>query len=281
MPRRPTEYFPDCGPFLPTSGPDWRWQRALEIVSKRKQARIKRDGPEIVRAVRFIRASLKDFTGRQMQRLLKEEPSLCMAVKLATEDSRRQLELQCRVLARESAAEIAVELGLTEPIVETYCKQFFDVRERLDATTYIHQRVIGLSPDTCPSIEQLMLLSAFYHGPHAVDAWLDFLDHQAEAHDLTTDKGRRREAIELFIAAQQLVTDEETAFSLFKRARFLLEIRQEMFPTVSVAGVLAESVSEMLRKQPLTFEKTPKTDYVNREQPGNSASKRVFNRQTA
>ena len=40
---------------------------------------------------------------------------------------RPELELQCRVLAGESPDAIAVELGLTPPVVSTYCTFFFDV----------------------------------------------------------------------------------------------------------------------------------------------------------
>ena len=281
MPRRPAPYYPDYGPFLVTTGADWCWRRAEEIVEAGRHASLRRDGPDIVRAIRFIRASRKGVMGRQMKRLLKKDPHLTMAVKLATEDSRRPLELRCRILARQSPAEIAVEMGLTKPIVETYCKMFFDVRDRLTAVNYIHQRVIGLVPLVCRSIEQLMMLSTYYHGPHVVGPWLDYLDHQGELHDLQTKEGRTRESIELFIAAQQLDDDAETSQNAFKRARFLLETREEMFRSVSAATVLGERTAKMLSNLAPVVKEAPKTAYANEERAAKSASVRPSIGQTA
>lgn len=49
-----------------------------------------------------------------------------------------------------------------------------------------------------------MMLSCYTHGPHTVDAWLDWWDVQGQLHDLLTPIGRQREGIEQFVKAQQL-----------------------------------------------------------------------------
>lgn len=169
MPRRKMPHYPDYGPLLPTSGPDWRWARALELVSSKRNASLGRDGPDIIRAISFIRRSLKDVTGKEMKRLLKEDPDLVLAVRIANEGGRRQLELHCRVLAGESSGVIAVEMGLNKSIVETYCLMFFDVAEQLDATSYVLYRVIGMPLDRPPIPEVLMMMCSYYHGPLVIE----------------------------------------------------------------------------------------------------------------
>lgn len=242
MPRRPTSYYPDYAPLLPTSGPDWRWARALEIVSSGKNASLGRDGPDIIRAIRFIRQTREIVRARPMRRVFKQDPALALAYRLANEGGRRELELQCRLLAGQSAGVIAVEMGLTRSIVETYCLMFFDVAERLDATSYILHRVIGMPLVGPPTPEALMMACAYYHGPLMIEPWLDYLDHQCEAHNLKSTEGRMRESIELLIASHSLTFDEVTNFSLVKRLGFVAETHAKMFRRRSVDGVISGNV---------------------------------------
>lgn len=262
MPRRPTRYYPDHAPELPTSGPDWRWARALELISTKRNASLGRDGPDIIRAISFIRQSLKDVTGARMKRLLKEDPALVLAVQIAIEGGRRQLELHCRVLAGESSGVIAVEMGLAKSIVQTYCLLFFDVAERLDATSFILHRVIGLPLSGPPTDESMMMACAYYHGPMTIKPWLDYLDHQCEAHDLTTAEGRMRESLELLRAAHILDFHAEAPIVLAKRLRLLSETHAKMFRSRSAAEVISENVAGKLGEliwREVENEPSPKT----------------------
>lgn len=246
MPRRPTRYYPDYGAQLPTSGPDWRWVRALEIVSQGKNVSLKRDGPDIARAIRFIRHTCKIFTGQPMREILKEDPDLVFAYQLNAEGGRRELELQCRVLARESAGVIAVEMGLTKSIVETYCRMFYDVAKSLTATSHIIHNVIKMPMAGPVAPETLMKACAYHHGPHVIEGWLDYLDHQCEAHDLTTADGIQRESIELLIQVHNLPSDSGTHLSLVKRAKLISKMRKKKFRNRTVAEVVSENVSSRL-----------------------------------
>lgn len=246
MPRRPTRFFPEYGPLLPMSGPDWRWARAMELVTSEKNASLNRDGRDIVRAIRFIRTTMKDHTGKKIKRLLKIDPDLVMAVKFRNEGGRRELELQCRMLARQRAGVIALEMGLTKTIVETYCLMFFDVADRLGAKSYISRNVIGMQPAQPPTSEMLMMACAYHHGPLMIGPWLDFLDHQGEAHDLKTDIGRQREALELLEAVHGLPNDDQIQSSLLKRAKIIFETRPKMFRDRSVEPGLSKTVSQLL-----------------------------------
>lgn len=144
MPRRPTRYFPDYGPFLPTSGPDWRFVRAEQLVDSGCNAAVNRDGPEIIRAMKYLRARNRNFTGR-WRRVLKNDPDLVEAVRFRSGQWLRSLELHCRVLARQSLGAIAEEMGLARSTVQAYCDFFFDVADKLDRRQYILFRVGILS----------------------------------------------------------------------------------------------------------------------------------------
>ncbi|MES2793560.1 MAG: hypothetical protein V4719_28360 [Planctomycetota bacterium] len=246
MPRRPTRYYPDYGPLLPTSGPDWRWARALEIISSGKNASLERDGPDIVRAIGFIRKTCEVVTAKPMRRLFKDDPDLALAYRFANEGGHRELELQCRILARESSGVIAVEMGLTKSIVETYCLMFFDVTERLKARGFILHRVIQIPLAAPMAPETLMLLCAYNHGPLVIEPWLDYLEHQCEAHDLNTPQGRLRESMELLVTAHGLALDAETHLSLVKHGNLIFQTRPNMFRQRSVEQVFSENVSRRL-----------------------------------
>ncbi len=248
MPRRRTRYYPDFGPLLPTSGPDWCWSRAVELVTSGRHTSLSRDGPDIARAVTFIRKLAKHRAKNSMNQLLKEDASLTLAVKLHHEDSRRALELKCRVLGRQSAGAIAVEMGLTESLVETYCRMFFDVKRSLGATSYILHNVIGLHPSEPAAVEKLMMAFAYYRGPSLIESWLDFLDHQGEPHDLTTEVGRTRESIELLVAVHSLPADAQTSASLFKRAKLIFEPCKDLFPKRSFEPGFSRTVAELLQE---------------------------------
>lgn len=245
MPRRPARYYPSYGPLLPTSGPDWVWQRAEYLVETGRNASKNRDGPDIVRAIKYIRAMRHGFTGRH-GKIRNEDPDLVDAVTFRNTQPWQTIELHCRVLARQSDAVIAAEMGLRKEVVEAYCRTFFNVRQFLDSQQYILYRVIGINPDYPPSAEAQVMLAAYHHGPHALDQLLDWWPHQGEAHDLTTAAGRVREAIEIFVAAQQLPADDSTQMTLAKNANLTFGKRQKLFRIRSPREVFSENVSKML-----------------------------------
>lgn len=248
MPRRPTRYYPDFGPQLPTSGPDWRWSRAVELVTSGQHTSLSRDGPDIARAITFIRKLASHRENNSMNQLLRDDPSLTLAVKLHHEDSRRALEIKCRVLGRQSAGVIAVEMGLTESLVDAYCRMFFDVKGRLGATSYILHQVIGLHSGQPPTAEKLMMSFAYNRGPLLIESWLDFLDHEGEDHDLTTETGRMRETIDLLVVAQSLPADLKTSVSLMKHSKMIIESRGNMFRKRSFEPGFSGTVAEMLQE---------------------------------
>jgi hypothetical protein len=93
----------------PCRPPDWRWQRACRLVATGPYTTKRRDDQMTRRTVRFLRAAKRHSTERGFRRLGEREPDLVGALALRPDGEVRQLELRCRVLARQTVGEIAGE----------------------------------------------------------------------------------------------------------------------------------------------------------------------------
>ena len=248
MPRRKTPYFPDYGRILPNAGPDWIWQRAVYLVESGRYATIRRDGVDACRAAAAYRAIKRDFSGRSDKQLRQSDHLLFETESFANGPVLTVLELKMRILAGQGVKTVAAKLGLSESFVVTFQKFFFDVADRLDAKSWIFQKVIGIQPGSSLSDEQLAMRDAYLRGPKHIEPWLDYLMHRFEEHDLTTAIGRQREALALQVAAENMSTDRETSQSLLKTLPLIRESRAKMFFLVSVNDQIRKNTLEMLRK---------------------------------
>ena len=250
MSLRDRRNFPNYTKSFPASGPDWVWRRAETLVSVGRYAPIRREGPNVARAARFIRARLKQNRCSRSRRIIREDPDLLAAMEFADREMLPQLELQARILGGESTELVAASLGLETSVVQTYCTMFFDVVKRLDAKQFILYNVIKLRPPIAPSAEQLFLLSAYHRGAVVIDAWIDWFANRDEIHDLSTAIGRQRESIALFVLSQQLPGDSRTQRQLLKIMPLLLKTEHKSSKSRSVREQIAENVSRMLAELP-------------------------------
>ena len=196
-----------CGanPLCMHRVPDARWRHAQFVVQTGRNARLKRDGPQVVRAIRFLRAQRSNTAATEPRKYSEETSDVADAIELEYGSILRRLELQCRVLANESSLEIAHSLETKRSVVEMYCDLFFDIREHLDfASDHLIQHVIGMPLQGNFTLAALARLSAYHHGRHVIPAWIDYLAHEDETHDLTTDTGRQRESIALHVLAEKI-----------------------------------------------------------------------------
>lgn len=246
MPRRKTPYFPDYGRTLPNAGPDWIWQRAMYLVESGRYATMQRDGPLVRRAVALYRAKRRGFGGRGDEKLYSSDPDLIAAEAFENGPMLAVLELKMRLLAGQENEAIAAVLRKPEGFVATFAIFFFDVRDRLEAKSWVYHKVIGIRPGQEVSDEQMALRDAYHHGSSRIDGWIDFLTHRFEEHDLTTPFGRQREAFALRVAAQRLDLYRETTESLSKVMDIIAETRAKMFHPVSVNDQIRKNTREML-----------------------------------
>jgi hypothetical protein len=128
---------------------------------------------------------------------------------------RQRLEMEARLLARQTDDEIARAMGLSPEVAAAYERRFYTVRNMLHAKVYILYEKIGLNPSMMTGetrIDTLMKLSVYLHGPMMIPAWLAYLDRLAHPMpppvDLQTREGRDIQAIERYVAVAGLSSDQ-------------------------------------------------------------------------
>jgi hypothetical protein len=167
-------------PISPFRLPQWREVRVLELLDRRSRpSRNCKYDDTYVRKYRsyLLRYSIASSDCERLE-VCRELPHIHSAhVIRHCSDSETRDVLEARVLARQTAAEIAVKLAIEPDTVTAYEKIYFDVRERLDAKTYVAKVVLGF-PDYLrgmiseSSRGQFLRRIAYYGGPIALEALL-------------------------------------------------------------------------------------------------------------
>jgi len=232
-----------CDPARP---PDWRWQRAAAIVAAGQHVSTKREDPPTCQAVRFIRALRRYVSDRGARVLTKRQPEIAMALKLHQGNPLRKLEIECRILARQTPAVIGRATSLPPSVVKAYGDLFYNVQDKLDASVYIIYAVVGMPVLGPVPAETLAMACAYLHGPQVIPAWMDYLVHAHEHHSLTTAEGRSRASIALLVQVYALPSDAKTGWSLVRTYPSLLEISTKPAPAVTVARAYCEKVARNL-----------------------------------
>lgn len=231
---------------VPWAQPDARWQKGCQIVERGGYTTRRRDGELVQRLVRCVRLLDRARTDKAVRRAALEFPDIFWALRLQQENSTRVLELKARVLAGQPDREIASLLGVPERTIATYLALFFDVRPRLKASSWIVHVAIGAPLGQPPSVETLLLLHAWRRGPFVVEAWLDYLAHQQERHDLDTEVGRRRAWLELLIQVQQLPFEAQTLQTLWKLSPIFLGKPCEVIKSTTVRTTILQNRASVL-----------------------------------
>lgn len=159
----------------PRRPPDWRWQRAGELVEGARIAR-GRDDDGVRQASKFRRLLARCHTDEDRLVALDSCPALYEAHSLyAAEDDAPEprWELEARLLAREPFESIASKMGLTIEVIEAYERFFFDVLTRLSAPSLIVHTVIGRAVQTGLAerdYDCLWKLLGYFAGPLVLDS---------------------------------------------------------------------------------------------------------------
>jgi hypothetical protein len=159
-------------PFRP---PDWRWQRARQLLEPRVRRR-RLDEDWVVRARCFGRALARAGGDLSRPRLARAHPEVIAACRLWLGEPRRRWEVEARLLAGQDDATIADRLGINPGVIEAFEALFFDVRARLACSDWIAACVIGprlyeaLDVD---DIETLWKTLAYHGGPLVLNALID------------------------------------------------------------------------------------------------------------
>jgi hypothetical protein len=243
-------WHPEVASRNPYTLPDWRWQRALDLVATGRSASRKRDDEPTCRAVGFIRRLNRATTEKVTRRVTRQYPDIALAQKLREGDLLCRLELECRVLARQSAGTISRVMQIPRHIVVAYTELFFAIDERIDAKIYIRE-LIGAPSSTPSPPEAWMRWCAYHRGPATIEPWLDYLQHRDDQHDLSTLDGWRRDAIETFVLAMNLSPTGDDAQKLVKNLPVVIGHWGETRIYASAAEVFRAEMLRTLEELPL------------------------------
>ena len=111
----------------PFRSPSWRWNRAEDLVRRGRYYSKKRDDPATGEAVYYLRTRRRGEHDRPSSRWLERYSDLDTAHGLFEQNGLRRLELEARILARQSPAEIANAMSLRAGAIEKYQSVFFDL----------------------------------------------------------------------------------------------------------------------------------------------------------
>lgn len=165
-------------PLRPT---DWRWQRACYLKKTSRKPTRKHDDKWIAEALRFKYDLDRCKTDQEYEDLQDNWPHFYLAYEIYDEDDDTaktrhhptRYEIEARILAEESFEAIAWKVYAPEGVIEIYEKVFFNVLDRIQSESYIHNQVIGndvvqrgLSDK---DYDKVWKLYGYRRGPGAVD----------------------------------------------------------------------------------------------------------------
>jgi hypothetical protein len=173
----------DFSSIDPCRQPNWRCARVLQLVDRRLRPSPRCDDHYVRAYHQFVLSYLGagDEKTRSLVALgsahLYKAHQVHHDPNLVTRDI-----LQAYLLTGESSAEIARRMDIEAPVVEYYERLFFNVQDRLEASTWIAKAVLGLpwrcdatvgSPVCGDMNGNLLRIIAYYAGPVTLDAILN------------------------------------------------------------------------------------------------------------
>jgi hypothetical protein len=165
------ELWPGC-PFQP---PDWRWQRAGQLLDERSRRR-RRDDDWVARGLKFQAALKKNGGDVQQPRLVRIHPEVLGAYLLHHGEARRRWEVEARLLAGQSDEEIAGRLGVSAEVIGAYEALFYAIRDRLRSSGWVAANVFGVrlyEGFDSSDVELLWKILAYRGGPMTLDALIN------------------------------------------------------------------------------------------------------------
>lgn len=247
--------------------PSWRWDRANELIQEGMYLSRRRDDEPTRIAVSFLRELGKCLTESRLKRVTERYRYLARAHEIWQTAGAVRLQIECRVLARQTNTEIGLAMNLPPETVQAYEDLFFNVRDKINASSYITFEVVGVDPTRPPTPVQLMKLCCYHHGPFMVEPWLDYLSNPDAERDVTTEAGRTAASIELLITVHHLPSDPPTIFSILKRYPFILEMGSKSDASVTAQSAFRGSTERVIADLGLETAELGPCSYAPNAQP--------------
>jgi hypothetical protein len=215
-----TDLLPGC----PSRPLDWRWQRAVRLA-RGEDRRRPWDDDWVARARRFLASPGRAGGASGRDRRAGTDPAVSGARGLRGGPPRRRWELEARLLAGQSDSEIAGKMNIEARVVGAYEAVFYDVRDGLGASDWIHLVVIGhrLHEGFDPGDAEVILKAYAYNfGPVVLGALLEsvFTDGEPPADPRLADRFR------LAFAVQAIEVTAGNAADVLRLYQLSLELAQ-------------------------------------------------------
>jgi hypothetical protein len=156
--------YPEFQRFNPSRSPAWRWERAQALLKQGRHFSPLFDDEATHEALRYLRAC-RGRRGASSQAVIARFQDIHAARQLYEAYSEARTEVEARVLAGQTDAEIAWLTNIPPSTITAYESLFFHCREYLDARDWISLQAIGTSADAGSIVKQL----AYRGGPLALD----------------------------------------------------------------------------------------------------------------
>lgn len=243
--------YPGLVAYDPIRLPGWRWLRAQYLVDNGMNATRRRDDEPTRRAVHYLR-DMGYAHGRLPRRLIAIYSDIHAARSIHEGDSRTALDVQARLLARQTAADISRMTGVATSAIEAYERLFFSVSDHLDAKDWVMSHAICYGPlgDVEPRNAVILKKYAFHAGPLLIDLLSPFLvggkDLLVSLPDLSTLEGRLELSVRLLVAVELLPEDAKNLRKLQQIALLVRECEQKRHVNPRPTPVLVQSVGTLL-----------------------------------
>lgn len=188
----------------PYRRPDWRWERARYLVEHGNYFSKKRDDTATGIAVKYMREVSRRSTGGHKRRIRSRFDHVDRASQEFEKSNGHRLEIETRMLARQSDTAISYELGLPPETVQAYRDLFFDIQDRIDLKSYIVHLINQFHPSKGTNAITVMQLSAYFQGPEVIEPWMAYIREGWNGEDLSTERDRLRATVAIIVESQQL-----------------------------------------------------------------------------
>jgi hypothetical protein len=233
-------------PFCPT---DWRWQDAQRIADGRLPTWSDTD-PGVLRVASYLRVASECASPKAVA-LERRWPDLVRARELYEAGGLLRSLLEARLLAGQEDPAIAERLQLSPAVVACYESVYFNVREFLKASDWIHGRVLGMRSGSGFRHDELGAFwkwSAYVGGVGLLDGLVGWLLKAVHAGQPAALSAYLAPEAGLPVPVQAFVAMKVLPQGLCIDRLFRFE-RRSGLAAVPKPGLLAERHKERLRRQ--------------------------------
>ena len=172
--------LPQCSKHEPYRPPQWRW--SLAVLAARDPRVLRVCAKEIDTSVRRALGIVRELNhGAGLEALRPRYPAEVAAIGLRiAPEPRLRWELEARLMARQSPAEIALGCGVPADAIQLYEDWFYDVCDRLPRYVTDHLLPLGEVIESVP-MEFVWKLVAFMGGSRLLDDLLRGADGRIDA----------------------------------------------------------------------------------------------------